>query len=73
MEEIMLYPATVRFKDTNEEFHSNIGYLHYALDVPENIDDAVFWWSEIVPYEGMDMDDAVLVKLDGQPTLVKVD
>jgi len=72
-QEVMLYPVIARWKDTGVEFGTTVGYSHYFVDVPVEIDDTVFWWSDDVPHEDMDMDDAVLVKLNGQPTLVKVD
>ena len=72
-QEIMLYPVIARWKDTGVEFGTTVGYFPlYIVDVPTEIDDTVFWWSDDVPHDGMDMDDAVLVRLDGQPTLIEM-
>jgi hypothetical protein len=75
--EILLYPALVRWKHEEKMFRANVCYpLRLNLtwdDIPNDIEDTIFWWSDDTPYEGMDMDEAVLVSFDGQPTLVEVD
>lgn len=73
-QEIMLYPVIARWNDTGIEFRTNVGYFpHFFVDVPTEIVDTVFWWSDDVPHDGMDMDDAVLVRLNGQPTLIDIE
>jgi hypothetical protein len=78
MKTISLYPVLVKWKESfpgeaTLSFRTNVGYCEENLvwnEVPDHIEETIFWWSDEVPYVGMDLDDALIIALDGEPETI---